>query len=200
MPRLAVLAMSVLTFFHADAFAQERGVELQGGVGYVHDSGEGPSVPAVSTSVVGWITQGWGVGVRLTKGIRDDHFDPPIDAGDRTFFGPGDLRMWAVTSQWRGVSRGTELNFGVGVGGHGYRYEQLITGIRRGGDEEGHPERIDSITPRLSRMRSGSGFIAFDLLVGRRVFGPVHVKGGFTYGLAGDLHPFQPVIVIAFKP
>ena len=29
----------------------------------VRDSGEGPSVPAINTSVVGWITRGWGVGI-----------------------------------------------------------------------------------------------------------------------------------------
>ena len=153
-----------------------------------------PSTPASSDG-----SRGAGVSAyRLTKGIGDDHFDPPIDAGDRTFFGPGDLRMWAVTSQWRGVERGIEVNFGVGVGGHGSRDEQLITGIRRGGvgDED---EVIDPIAPLYIRQRTGSGFIALDLLVGRRLFGPLHVKGGFTYGLAGDLHPFQPVLVFALS-
>jgi hypothetical protein len=180
MLRLCVIVMPALMFFDAAAFAQARGVELQGGAGYVRDSGEGPSVPAVNAGVVAWITRGWGIGARLTEGLTDDHYDPPRDGGDRLFYGPGDLRMWTVTSQWRAIARGTEVNIGVGVGGHGYRYTEILTGIRRGDEDE---ERIDPIPPQLIRMRSGSGFIAFDLLVGRRLAGPVHVKAGFTYGL-----------------
>ena len=197
MPKLCVLVMPALMFFHTAAFAQDRGIELQGGSGYVLDSGEGPSVPAVTAGVVAWITRGWGVGVRLTEGLTDDHYDPPQDAGDRLFYGAGDLRMWTITSQWRRIARGTEVNIGVGVGGHGYRYEEILTGIRRGGFDD---ERIDPIPPQLIRMRSGSGFIAFDLLVGRRLAGPVHVKGGFTYGLAGDIHPFHPLLLVAWHP
>lgn len=198
MPRSSVLTLSAVMLFAVNTLAQERGIELQGGAGYVYDSGEGPSVPAASTGVVGWITPGWGLGVRLTHGLTDDHFDPPVEGGDRTFFGPGDLRMWSVTSQWRGVARGTEVNLGLGVGGHGYRYEEILTGIRRATDDD--EDHIDPIIPRLIRMRSSSGFIAFELFVGRHLFGPLHLKGGFTYGLAGDLHPFQQVVIFAFKP
>jgi len=199
MPGPAVLVLFAVLFLSSNAAAQERGIELQGGLGYVYDSGEGPSVPAVNLGVVGWITPGWGVGVRLTEGTVDDHYDPPHDAGDRIFLGPGDLRIWAVTSQWRGIARGTEVNIGVGVGGHGYRYKEILTGIRRG-SAEGEDERIDPVRPQLLTSRSGSGFIALDLLIGRRLFGPLHVKGGFTYGLSGDLHPFQPVVIFAFAP
>ena len=198
MTRVSVFVLSAVMFSHTPVSAQEPGIELQSGAGYVYDSGEGPSVPAVSIGVVAWITPGWGLGVRLTDGLTDDHFNPPVEGGDRTFFGPGDLRMWSVTSQWRGVARGTEVNLGLGVGGHGYRYEELLTGIRRATDDD--EDHIDPITPRLIRMRSGSGFIAFELFVGRRLVGPLYLKGGFTYGLAGDLHPFQPVVIFAFKP
>jgi hypothetical protein len=177
----AVFVISLLTLFGAGLSAQERGIELQGGIGYLRDSGEGPSLPAVSAGVVGWIARSWGFGVRLSKGLGVDRLEPPIDAGDRTAPGRGDLRMWAVTSQWRGFARGTEVNVGVGAGAHGYQQEDIITGATRG-------------------SRSGSGLIALDLLVGRRVAGPLHVKGGFTYGWAGDQHPFQPVLIFAFAP
>ena len=197
MLRLSVLLLPSLMVFHTAAIAQERGIEFQGGAGYVHDSGEGPSVPAVNAGVIAWITRGWGMGLRLTEGLRNDHYDPPHDGGDRLFFGPGDLRMWSVTSQWRGTARGTEVNVGVGIGGHGYRYTEILTGIRRGPVDD---DRIDPIPPQLIRTRSGSAFIAFDLLVGRRLFGTVHVKGGFTYALSGDLHPVQPLLVFAWKP
>jgi hypothetical protein len=49
-------------------------------------------------------------------------------------------------------------------------------------------------------MRSGSAIIPIDLLVGRQLTGRLHVKGGFMYGLAGDAHPFQPVVMFAWKP
>jgi hypothetical protein len=189
--------VSAMLLFHADASAQERGIELQAGAGYVRDSGEGPSVPAVNAGVVAWLTSGWGVGVRVTKGLGDEHFDPVVDGGDRIFLGPADLPAWAVTSQWRGFAGGTEVNAGVGFGGHGYRYEEILTGIRRGDAEGG---RIDPTPPRFVRLRSGTGFIALDLLIGRRLRGPLHVKGGFTYGLAGDLHPFQPLVMLVWKP
>jgi hypothetical protein len=175
--------MPVVMLFHTAAFAQEARIELQGGAAYVLDSGEGPSVPAVTAGVVAWLTRGWGVGVRLTEGLTDDHhYYSPHDGGDRLVYALGDLRVWTITSQWRRIARGTEVNIGVGVGGHGYRDKGIFTGVRRGGS------------------RSGSGFIAFDLLVGRRLVGPVHVKGGFTYGLAGDLHPFHPLLVVAWQP
>jgi hypothetical protein len=49
------------------------------------------------------------------------------------------------------------------------------------------------------RLRSGAGFIALDLMTGRQLRGPLHLKGGFTYGVAGDLHPFQPLVMLAWK-
>lgn len=48
--------------------------------------------------------------------------------------------------------------------------------------------------------RSGAGFTAIDLLAGRHLAGPFHVKGGFTWGLMDDSHPFQPVVLLAWKP
>lgn len=44
MKTLSVLVMPALMLFQTAAFAQQRGIELQGGAGYVLDSGEGPSV------------------------------------------------------------------------------------------------------------------------------------------------------------
>ena len=175
-------AMSGLMLVSADAFAQERGIEMQAGAGYVFDPGQGPSVPTATVGAIGWITRGWGVGVRLSKGLRDDPYDPPIEIRDGFTIGPGDLRMWSLTSQWRWFARGTEVNFGFGAGGHGYRYKRIQQGIERYGS------------------RSGSGFVAFELLAGRRLRGPLHLKGGFTHGLAGDLHPFQPVVMLVLKP
>jgi hypothetical protein len=189
--------MTASLLFYTAAFAEERGVELQGGAGYVVDSGEGPSVPAVTAGVVAWITRGWGIGVRLTEGLSDDHYDPPHEGGDRLFYGPGDLRMWTITSEWRAIARGTEVNIGVGVGGHGFRYTEILTGIRRG---DGEGERIDPIPPQLVRSRSGSALIAFDLLIGRRLFGAVHMKAGFTYALSGDIHPFHPLVLVSWQP
>ena len=69
----------------------------------------------------------------------------------------------------------------LGLGGQGYRYHYMRAG-----------QRVDS--------RSGSAIIPIDLLVGRHLTGRLHVKGGFTYGLAGDAHPFQPVVMFAWKP
>jgi hypothetical protein len=173
MPKLSVFMMPALMFIHTAAFAQDRGIELQGGVGYVLDSGEGPSVPAVNAAAVAWLTRGWGVGARLTEGLTDD------DIGQS--FAPGDLRIWAITSQWRWTPRAFEVNAGIGAGGHGYRFKSIQTGER-------------------TRSRNGSGFVALDLLVGHHLAGPVHIKGGFTFGLSGDLFPFQPVVLFAFKP
>ena len=78
--------------------------------------------------------------------------------------------------------------------GGGYLYDWA-----RSADDE-NDERIDPIPHQLIRTRSGSGFIAIEFLAGRRLFGPLHMKGGFTYGLAGDLHPFQPLLVFSFTP
>jgi hypothetical protein len=50
MPRLPVLMLPALMLFHTAAIAEERGIELQGGAGYVHDSGEGPE----RTRRTGW--------------------------------------------------------------------------------------------------------------------------------------------------
>jgi hypothetical protein len=177
MPRRWLLVLSAVMVFHTDVLTQERGIELQGGAGYVLDPGEGPSVPAVIFGVVAWITRGWGMGVRLVEGMGNDYRDAPRD----TFLGLGDLRIFTLTSQWRWFARGTEVNFGFGLGGQGYRYHYMQAG-----------ERID--------MRSGSAIIPIDLLVRRHLTGRLHVKGGFTYGLAGDSHPFQPVVVFAWKP
>ena len=73
MPRRWLLVLSAVMVFHTDVFTQERGIELQGGAGYVIDPGEGPSVPAVNVGVVAWITRGWGIGVRLIEGVGNEH-------------------------------------------------------------------------------------------------------------------------------
>ena len=160
MRKLCVFVVPAMLLFHTSAFAQERGIEFQGGAGYVVDSGEGPSVPAVNAAAVAWLTRGWGLGARLAEGLTDDR---------RT----RDLRIWALTSQWRWFGQGTEVNLGLGIGSSGWRYV--------GG-------------------RSGVGFLAIDLLVGRHLAGDFHVKGGFNWGLMDDSHPFQPVVLLAWKP
>ena len=193
MRTIGAIALSAVMGLRTAAFAQERGVEVQAGAGYVLDTGEGPSVPAVNAGVVAWFAREWGIGLRLTEGLTDDHYAPPIQSETSTFLGPGDLRMWAITYQRRGFGRGIEVNLGVGVGGHGFRFQYIRTGARR---SDG---RVDPIPPEFNNRRSGSGFMAIDLLVGRRLIGPLHVKGGFISGLAGDLLPFQPAVVFAFK-
>jgi hypothetical protein len=159
MQKLCVCVVAAMLFY-TPVFAQDRGIELQGGGGYVFDSGEGPSVPALNGAAIAWLTRGWGLGARLTEGVTSDQ-------------GNGDLRIWALTSQWRWFGGGTEVNLGVGVGGSGWR--------RHG-------------------SRSGVGFIAIDLLIGRRISGAFHVKGGFTLGLMDDSHPVQPVMLVAWTP
>ena len=178
--RKAALLIVCACLLRSDAFAQERGIELQAVAGYVFDSGEGPSVPAATFGAIGWITRGWGMGVRLSEGLRVDRYDRSIESALGAVVGDGDLRMWSLISQWRWFAGATELNAAVGAGGHGYRV--LVNG------------------ERLVGSRRGSGFIALELMAGRRLRGPLHVKGGFTYGLAGDLHPFQPVVLLAFVP
>src|SRR5687767_12624169 len=106
MAKAAVVIMSACLLFHTHALAQERGIELQGGVGYVFESGEGPSVPAVNAGVVGWLTRRWGVGARLTEGLTVDRPDSIADDHGNILLGKGDLRMWAITSQWRWFARG----------------------------------------------------------------------------------------------
>ena len=160
MGRLCVAVLPALLLINASAFAQGRAIEVQGGAGYVLDAAEGPSVPAVNAAAVAWLTRGWGLGVRLSEGLTDDR-------------GSRDLRIWALTSQWRWPGRGAEVNLGLGVGGSGWRD---------------------------ARGRSGVGFAAIDLLVGRHLTGPWHVKAGFTSGLMDDSHPFQPVVLLAWKP
>lgn len=110
MRQLSLAVAAAMLLFHTNASAQERGIELQGSDGYVRDSGEGPSVRAVSAGVVAWLTSGWGVGARVTRGLGHDHFDPVEDGGDRVFLGPADLRVWAVTSQWRAFTGRTGVN------------------------------------------------------------------------------------------
>jgi hypothetical protein len=175
MPRLLLLVMSAVVVVHADVVAQARGIELQAGIGHVFNAA--PSVPAVNPGLIAWLTPRWGIGARLTEGVARDDFDEPT--GET--LGVGGLRMWTLTSEWRWFGRGTEVNVGLGGGRHEYRYEVTETAL-----------------PRSDR--SGSGFLAMHLLVGRRLHGPLHVKGGFTYGLGWDLHPFQPVAVFAWKP
>jgi hypothetical protein len=192
MRTIVAVALSAVTGFHTAAFAQ-RGVEVQAGAGYVLDTGEEPSVPAVNAGVVAWFAREWGIGVRLTEGVADDHYDPPRQGLSSTFLGPGDLRMWAITYQRRGFVRGLEVNLGVGVGGHGFRFQYIRTGVMRADG------RIDPIRPEFHNRRSGSGFMAIDLLVGRHLIGPLHVKGGFTSGLSVDLFPFQPMVIVAFR-
>ena len=192
MPRFAIILL-LFVWFSLPAAAQSPGVELQGGAGYVRDSGEGPSVRTASAGAVLWLTQNVGIGGRFIQGIGNDHFDPAIQAGDRIFFGPGGLRMWTATAQGRWLVHGLEWNLGVGWGGHSYEYQETLTGIRRGDGT------IDPITPTPIPQRYGTGFIASEVLVGRRLVGRLHVKGGFTYGLAGDVHPFQPLVVLTVK-
>ena len=170
----------VMLLVHAIAFAQERGIEVQGGAGYVFDSAEGPSVPAANAAVVAWLTRGWGIGVRLAEGLTDEPFGLTADGVDSGLRAVGDLRVWALTSQWRWFARGVEVNAGVGVGSSGFRYKTDRAGQR-------------------TTTRSGVGFVAFDFLVGRHIAGPVHLKGGFNYGLMDDSHPFQPVVLIALR-
>lgn len=57
----------VMMLVHAIAFAQERGIEVQGGAGDVFDSAEGPSVPAANAGVVAWLTRRWGIGHADTR-------------------------------------------------------------------------------------------------------------------------------------
>ena len=118
MMRRFVLMTLPLMLFPAIAVAQDRGVELHAGAGYVFDSGEGPSVPAATVGATGWITRRWGIGVRLSEGVRDE-----VDAGVAL----GDLRVWALTSQWRWFPGGTEINAGVGAGSSGFRYKHIQT-------------------------------------------------------------------------
>ena len=176
MRKFRLLVMSALVLHPAAAFAQERGVELQAGIGYVFDPGGGPSVPAVNPAVVAWLTPRWGIGARLTEGLGHEDFDEPIGST----VGVGGLRIWTVTSHWRWFARGTEVHVGLGAGRHEYRH-------RRPG------------TAQPIGERSGHGFAAIDLLVGRHVRGPLHVKGGFTFGLGWDFHPIQPLVVLAWK-
>ena len=172
-----LLMMTALVLLQsATASAQERGIELQAGVGYVFDPGGGPSVPAVNPAVVAWLTPHWGVGARLTEGVGREDFDEPKGAT----VGVAGLRMWTVTSQWRWFARGTEVHVGLGAGRHEYRH------LRPG-------------TEQPTDDRSGHGFAAIDLLVGRQVRGRLHVKGGFTFGLGWDFHPIQPMVMLAWK-
>ena len=160
MSRPCVFVLPVMMLFHSPALAQGRGIELQGGAGYVFDSAEGPSVPAVNAGAAVWLARRWGLGARLTEGLTHDR-----DARD--------LRIWALTSQWRWFGRGTEVNLGLGIGSSGWRN---------------------------AYGRSGVGFLAIDLLVGRHLAGPFHVKAGFTSGLMDDSHPFQPLVLLAWRP
>ena len=179
MPSVAVMCVLTLLMC-ATAFAQERGIELQTGAGYVFDSAEGPSVPAANAAVAVWLTRRWGIGARLAEGLTDERLDLPPDEFGNVLRAVGDLRVWALTSQWRWFARGVEVNAGVGVGSSGFRFKSDRAGQR-------------------TTRRSGVGFLALDLLVGRRIAGPIHLKGGFKYGLMDDSHPFQPVVMIALR-
>lgn len=193
MSRLCVFVLSAMMILSTDVFAQERGIELQAGGGYAYDSGEAPSVPAVNVGVVAWLTPTWGIGARITEGIGSDYYDAPHVDDFNTFLGKADLHIWTLTSQWRQRVGTFELNFGAGVGGLGFRNHWTVTGIPRGGG------RIEPTPPQLVTDRSGVGFIALDLLVGRRLAGSIHLKGGFTYSLSDDARPFQPLLVFAWN-
>lgn len=193
MPRLAFVLVLVLIPGISPATAQTPELELQGGAGYVWDSGEGPSVPSVTTGVVVWLTSHVGIAGRLVWGIGNDHYDPPIESEARIFFGPGSPRMWTATVQRRWFTHGTELSVGVGWFGHSYEYQEIVTGILRA------DWSVEPLTPMLIKERSPTGSIASEFLIGRRLAGSVHIKGGFTYGLADDIHPFQPLVLFIVK-
>ncbi len=97
--------------------------------------------------------------------------------------------MWSL----RGQNRRVEFNVGIGLGGHLSDDKDVLTGIRRADGT------IDPITPEVHRLRYSTGGIASELLIGVRLRGPFHLKGGFTHLLSGDVHPFQPVVVLAIK-
>ena len=193
MVRAACLVIAASLPFGAPAWAQPE-LEIQGGAGYVYDSREGPSSPAINAAMTVWLTTHTGIGVRFVKGLTDDHYDPPIVDDDRTWLGPGGLRMWSGMLQVRGHKGRAEFNFGIGFGAHSSNDEVILTGIRRADGT------IDPITPELHRLRYPTGFIALEMLTGIRLGGPFHLKGGFTYLVPFDIQPFQPMIVLAIKP
>ena len=193
MPRFATGTLVALILCGSSAAAQTPELEVQVGAGYVGDSGEGPSVPTASAGAILWLTRNVGIAGRLLTGIGDDHFEPPTSGGDRTFLGPGSLRLWTATVEGRWSIQGIELNVGLGWGGHSYEYKEILTGIRRADGS------IDPITPMPIHQRYRIGLIASEVFVGRPLGGAFHVKAGFTYGLAGDVRPFQPLVLLAVK-
>ena len=176
-----------------DASAQERGFEVLAGAGYVLDTGEGPSVPTLNGGVTLWLTSNMGIGLQLMAGIGNDHFSQPVE-GDPYFLGTGGMRMWAATAEWRGFKRGVEFDFGVGLGRHSFEDHYDDTGIRHA---------ADSINPTIRhtrRYRYETEVIASKFLIGRRLVGPFHLKGGFMLGYADDIQPFQPLVVLSVRP
>lgn len=192
---LALLVLLLLVSSSSSAFAQQASVaEIQIGGGYVHDSGEGPSVEAVNLGAVFWLTRNLGVGGRFTSGIRDDHFNPPRDAGDRTFLGLGSLRHTAVTIELRGFEEhGIELNIGLGFSNLSFEDQTIITGVRLANGE------IVPRVPVLTKERIGTGAIRTEFLVGHPLKGSIGMKGGFILDLTGDTHPFQPVVLLTLQ-
>jgi hypothetical protein len=191
MHRCYAVVLSVVVLFPGVAAAQS-GVQLEGyaGPAYVQDSGEGSSGVALTLGGVVWLSSTVGVGANMTVDVRENH-RPSTVAGDRTFLAPANARQSAVVVQFRTVEQGTEVGFGVGLSHLSYDDRTIVTGIRRADGS------IDPTSPRVLLERTGTEAIRMQLLIGRPVTRHVKVAGGFTYDVAGDIHPFVPMFVVS---
>jgi hypothetical protein len=175
-------------------FAQHVGLELQLGPGYIYDSGEGPSTPTMNVGAIFWFANHIGLGGRFTLGMRDDHFQPPQQADDRTFLGPGSARQAAFTFQFRSFQgHAAELNLGLGFSQVAYQDETILIGIRRSTGE------IEAISPQTVREQISTEAIRTEVFIGRNFTEHINLKGGFTFDLTGDVHPFQPMVLLGFR-
>jgi hypothetical protein len=155
---------------------------LELGGGYIFGGGAenpGPSVASYDLGGVFWLTSRWGGAVRVVHGPGQD-FHEPISSGDRTFFGPENVRYTIVTVRYRWPVRPRtflEIGGGLMVRGRFTDQEQLHA------------------TGQVLHAASDFGGLSIEALVSRHFTRALGVKAGITYDFNPETTNLQPVVL-----
>ncbi len=160
------------------AAAQQRDrIEVQVGGGWVWHYLAPRHLGSVEVGLALWVSDGWGIAVRRVVAPGDSLARPADRPSDNRWAGDGNVRYTTVTARYRRLLRGDlELNVGFGLLAQG-AVDHLLTPHETG--------RLQDLQ-RITEAYRGGG--ALELLVGRKVFGSVGVKGGFTMARYTDLY------------
>lgn len=156
---------------------------LELGGGYIVGGGAenpGPSVASYDIGGVFWLTSRWGGAVRVVHGPGQDFYDEPVSSGDRTFFGPENVRYTTVTVRHRWpVRRRDFLEIGGGLMLHGRFTDQ---------------EQLHA-TGQVLHAALDFGGLSLEALFSRQFTRAVGIKAGITYDFNPETTNLQPVIL-----